>query len=57
MLKWKHQIKDSTNISQLSIDADNNQKKEQDDDNKNQYSNSDANSLYNELMEIIETEI
>ena len=45
VLKCKHQLKDSTNIVQVAIDSDNDQTSQQND------------SLYNELMDIIKTEI
>ena len=51
MLKWKHQLKDSTNIAQLAIDND---------DDKTSYSddnNFDGDSHYVKFMEIIKTEI
>ena len=51
--KCKHQLKASTNIAQLAIDDDYQQTSQQNDDNNN----SDDDSLYNELMEIIKTEI
>ena len=56
VLKQKHQIKDSTNFAQLA-DDDNEQTSQQEDENESHGSNSNEESLYNELMEIIQTKI